>query len=64
MKFKQLLAAGVLTVAATGITAATAYGAPVAGPSVSGVDGAGPIRRRSRPTVPRRRWNWPRAGSS
>ncbi|MFD6270689.1 hypothetical protein [Nocardia asteroides] len=29
MKFKQLLAAGVLTVAATGITAATAYGSRV-----------------------------------
>ncbi|MET9215015.1 MULTISPECIES: hypothetical protein [unclassified Nocardia] len=40
MKFKQLLAAGVLTVAATGVAAATAYGAPVTGPSVAGVDGA------------------------
>lgn len=40
MKFKQLLAAGVLTVAATGITAATAHGAPLAGPGVAGVDGA------------------------
>ncbi|MGW6427459.1 hypothetical protein ACWF82_32710 [Nocardia sp. NPDC055053] len=40
MKFKQLLAAGVLTVAATGITAATANGAPLAGPGVAGVDGA------------------------
>ncbi|TDP40970.1 hypothetical protein [Nocardia ignorata] len=40
MKFTQLLAAGLFTVAATGITAATAHGAPVAGPSLAGVDGA------------------------
>ncbi|MFE3545301.1 hypothetical protein ACFXK0_20260 [Nocardia sp. NPDC059177] len=40
MKFRQLLAAGVLTVAATGIAAATAHGAPVPGAAVSGVDGA------------------------
>lgn len=40
MKFKQLLAAGVLTVAVTGIASATAHGAPTAGPTVTGVDGA------------------------
>ncbi|MFD3508878.1 hypothetical protein [Nocardia sp. NPDC058666] len=40
MNFKQLLAACVLTIAATGITAVTANGAPLSGPSVAGIDGA------------------------
>ncbi|GGK36928.1 hypothetical protein GCM10011591_05780 [Nocardia camponoti] len=33
-----MLAVGALTVAATGITAATAYGAPAAGPTIAGID--------------------------